>query len=120
MRDSRLQCFVLVYTSYSHMAERENLSRLSLLALRKRREGLTKVLPPLGEILYPVRCFPQPRLANSDIVVGKQENNGWMDLTKHWTFKHGFLHACRHRPNQADAEGKREPVQPAAAAVAAK
>ena len=51
MRDSRLQCFVLVYTSYSHMAERENLSRLSLLALRKRREGLTKVLPPLGEIL---------------------------------------------------------------------
>ena len=33
------------------MAERENLSRLSLLALRKRREGLTKVLPPLGEIL---------------------------------------------------------------------
>jgi len=33
------------------MAERENLSRLSLLALRKRREGLTKLLPPLGEIL---------------------------------------------------------------------
>jgi hypothetical protein len=33
------------------MAERENLSRLSLLALRKRREGLTKVLPPFGEIL---------------------------------------------------------------------
>jgi len=33
------------------MAERENLSRLSLLALRKRREGLTKVLPPLSEIL---------------------------------------------------------------------
>ncbi len=33
------------------MAERENLSRLSLLALRKRREGLAKVLPPLGEVL---------------------------------------------------------------------
>ena len=33
------------------MAERENLSRLSLLALQKRREGLTKLLPPLGEIL---------------------------------------------------------------------
>ena len=30
----------------------------------------------------------------------KQENNGWMDLTKHWAFKHGFLHACRHRPKQ--------------------
>ena len=33
------------------MAERENLSRLSELALRKRREGLVKLLPPLGEIL---------------------------------------------------------------------
>jgi hypothetical protein len=33
------------------MAERENLTRLSLLALRKRREGLARVLPPLGEIL---------------------------------------------------------------------
>lgn len=40
----------------------------------------------------------------------KQENNGWMDLTKHWAFKHGFLHACRHRPKQVDANGKREPV----------
>jgi hypothetical protein len=33
------------------MAERENLSKLSTLALRNRREGLTKLLPPLGEIL---------------------------------------------------------------------
>jgi hypothetical protein len=33
------------------MAERENLSRLSELALRKRREGLVRLLPPLGEIL---------------------------------------------------------------------
>jgi Family of unknown function (DUF6788) len=33
------------------MEERENLSRLSELALRKRREGLVKLLPPLGEIL---------------------------------------------------------------------
>src|SRR5260370_38386244 len=32
------------------MAERENLTRLFLLALRKRREGLRKVLPPLGEM----------------------------------------------------------------------
>lgn len=28
----------------------------------------------------------------------KQENNGWNDLTQNWAFKHGFLHACRHRP----------------------
>ena len=39
------------YTSYSQMAERENLSRLSLLALRKRREGLSKLVPPLSEVL---------------------------------------------------------------------
>jgi hypothetical protein len=33
------------------MAEREKLSKLSLLALRSRRQGLTKLFPPLGEIL---------------------------------------------------------------------
>jgi hypothetical protein len=33
------------------MAERANLSRLSTLALRSRREGLTKLLPPLREVL---------------------------------------------------------------------
>ena len=35
------------YISCSPMAERENLSKLSTLALRNRREGLTKLLPPL-------------------------------------------------------------------------
>ena len=40
----------------------------------------------------------------------KNENNGWMDLTKHWAFKHGFLHACRHRPKQTNAVGERELV----------
>lgn len=39
------------YNACSHMAERENLSRLSVLALRSRREGLTKLLPPLREVL---------------------------------------------------------------------
>ncbi|HSP61978.1 MAG TPA: DUF6788 family protein [Pyrinomonadaceae bacterium] len=33
------------------MRERQNLSRLSVLALCKRREGLSKNLPPLAEIL---------------------------------------------------------------------
>ena len=33
------------------MAVREKISKLSDLALRNRREGLTKVLPPLGEVL---------------------------------------------------------------------
>lgn len=40
----------------------------------------------------------------------KNENNGWMDLTKHWAFKHGFLHACRHRPKQTNASGERKLV----------
>jgi hypothetical protein len=39
----------------------------------------------------------------------KLENNGWMDLSKHWAFKHGFLHACRHRPKRQQA-GRRELV----------
>ena len=40
----------------------------------------------------------------------KNENNGWMDLTQHWAFKHGFLHACRHRPQRRKPCGEREPV----------
>lgn len=45
----------------------------------------------------------------------KQENNGWNDLTQNWAFKHGFLHACRHRPkmNSTDGDsqkGARNPV----------
>ena len=37
----------------------------------------------------------------------KLENNGWNDLTQNWAFKHGFLHACRHRPQTASVEGER-------------
>ena len=33
-----------------------------------------------------------------------------MDLTKHWAFKHGFLHACRHRPQRRSPEGKCQPL----------
>jgi len=33
-----------------------------------------------------------------------------MDLSKHWAFKHGFLHACRHRPQDRHRSGQREPV----------
>ena len=40
----------------------------------------------------------------------KLENNGWNDLTQHWAFKHGFLHACRHRPSRCCPEGKSQPV----------
>ena len=40
----------------------------------------------------------------------KQENNGWNDLTQNWAFKHGFLHACRHRPQTHSEEGEPKPV----------
>ncbi len=40
----------------------------------------------------------------------KQENNGWMDLAKHCAFKHGFLHACEHRPHSRHAAEPRQPV----------
>jgi hypothetical protein len=40
----------------------------------------------------------------------KQENNGWNDLTQNWAFKHGFLHACRHRPKTVSPEGERQSV----------
>jgi hypothetical protein len=33
-----------------------------------------------------------------------------MDLTQHWAFKHGFLHAGRHRPKRTNAAGQRELV----------
>lgn len=40
----------------------------------------------------------------------KQENNGWNDLTQNWAFKHGFLHACRHRPHMHSQKGESRPV----------
>jgi hypothetical protein len=40
----------------------------------------------------------------------KNENNGWNDLSQNFALKHGFLHACKHRPTTLSAEGKREPV----------
>ena len=40
----------------------------------------------------------------------KNENNGWNDLTQNWALKHGFLHACKHRPQARSASGQREPV----------
>ena len=39
----------------------------------------------------------------------RQENNGWNDLTQNWAFKHGFLHACRHRPKAKPPASTDEP-----------
>jgi Transposase DDE domain len=58
----------------------------------------------------PPQAFPAPVIRQLGHSRWKNENNGWMDLTKHWAFKHGFLHACRHRPKQTNASGQREVV----------
>jgi hypothetical protein len=56
------------------------------------------------------RAFPAATVRQLGHSRWKNENNGWMDLTKHWALKHGFLHACRHRPKQINASGQRELV----------
>jgi hypothetical protein len=56
------------------------------------------------------QAFPAPVVRQLGHSRWKHENNGWMDLTQYWAFKHGFLHACRHRPQQVNASGSREPV----------
>lgn len=58
----------------------------------------------------PAHIVPAPVVRRLGHDRWKQENNGWMDLTQHWAFKHGFLHACRHRPKQVDASGQRAMV----------
>jgi hypothetical protein len=44
------------------------------------------------------QAFPATTIRSLGHQRWKQENNGWNDLTQNWAFKHGFLHACRHRP----------------------
>jgi hypothetical protein len=56
------------------------------------------------------QAFPAATIRQLGHSRWRQENNGWMDLTKHWAFKHGFLHACGHRPKYTDATGHRVPV----------
>jgi Transposase DDE domain len=56
------------------------------------------------------RAFPARLVRQLGHGRWKQENNGWNDLTQNWAFKHGFLHACRHRPGTISQEGERQPV----------
>lgn len=58
------------------MAERENLSRLSVLALRKRREGLSKALPPLQEILRGSLMERYLTCGNPDCKCARGERHG--------------------------------------------
>jgi hypothetical protein len=54
--------------------------------------------------------FPAPQVRRLGHDRWKQENNGWMDLTQNWAFKHDFVHACRHRPQEIGPAGDRQPV----------
>jgi hypothetical protein len=56
------------------------------------------------------RAFPATVVRQLGHARWKQENNGWNDLTQNWAFKHGFVHACRHRPETETAGGQRTPV----------
>ena len=56
------------------------------------------------------RAFPTPQVRRLGHDRWKLENNGWNDLTQHWALKHGFLHACRHRPQTISPSGARQPV----------
>jgi hypothetical protein len=58
------------------MYERENLSRLSMLALRNRREGLTKLLPPRGEILRGSLMERYLTCGNPDCKCARGERHG--------------------------------------------
>ena len=58
------------------MHVRENLGRLSILALRKRREGLTKLLPPLGEVLRGSLMERYLTCGNPDCKCARGERHG--------------------------------------------
>src|SRR2546430_13910916 len=58
------------------MAEREKLSKLSDLALRNRRKGLTRVLPPLGEVLRGSLMERYLTCGNPDCKCARGERHG--------------------------------------------
>ena len=58
----------------------------------------------------PAQAFPAAVIRRLGHDRWKNENNGWMVLSQHWAFKHGFLHACRHRPQRTNPSGERELV----------
>ena len=58
------------------MYERKNLSRLSVLALKNRRNGLTKLLPPLGEVLRGSLMERYLTCGNPDCKCARGERHG--------------------------------------------
>jgi hypothetical protein len=58
------------------MVERENLGRLSTLALQQRRRGLTQLLPPLGEVLRGSLMERYLTCGNPDCKCARGERHG--------------------------------------------
>src|SRR5580693_7200126 len=58
------------------MAERERLAKLSELALRRRRDGPTQVLPPLGEVLRGSLMERYLTCGNPDCKCARGERHG--------------------------------------------
>jgi len=58
------------------MTERENLARVSTLALRQRRRGLTQLLPPLGEVLRGSLMERYLTCGNPDCKCARGERHG--------------------------------------------
>jgi hypothetical protein len=56
------------------------------------------------------RTFPARTVWRCGHARWKNENNGWNDLTQNWALKHGFLHACQHRPKRPSEAGPLQPV----------
>lgn len=56
------------------------------------------------------RVFSGPQVRRLGHDRWKEENNGWMDLTKNWALKHDFIHSCKHRPKVETPSGQRQPV----------
>jgi hypothetical protein len=64
------------YNYCSYMRVREKLSKVSTLALRNRRQGLTKVLPPLGEVLRGSLMERYLTCGNPDCKCARGERHG--------------------------------------------
>jgi hypothetical protein len=58
------------------MVEREQLSKISTLALRNRKDGLTKLLPPLGEVLRGSLLERYLTCGNPDCKCARGERHG--------------------------------------------
>jgi hypothetical protein len=69
---------------------------------------------PRHEWLWITTLDPQAFPATTGRTLGHErwqlESNGWNDLTQNWAFKHGFLHACRHRPRSRSPDGSHPAV----------